>query len=393
MIKINSIWVGQGDCTLIETNAGHNSGELILIDCGTSDSMSIFEENVQPTIENILKSYPTTKTKIDYMFLTHSDKDHVNLVKNLLVLSTVSEVTNLYYGGLLSPYLRYIGIKVGGKWQLDPKIKKVNNIANYFFNTLAATIIGTPDFKLWILSGNYPFKHEPPVAIFDKDVNEAANRKSKPLRSAYDINGNSLIILINYKGFQAMFMGDATYFQQQMLLEELKKAGKEGDSNSISFKMSHHGSPDSFNKEFTNTAVKPNVITSSSGITFGHPSLQAIDEITSIKSGAPMHQITLFDESTNQYEYYTTDNWVYNTMLMFSESSEFVPTKTKSGKRSRDSHAGEAYTALKGINWTLEVDDTGTTYKPKTMGATAIILTTKDTINPTSKKSKKGSKT
>ncbi|MGR6874976.1 MBL fold metallo-hydrolase [Pseudomonas sp. HK3] len=80
--KVYFIWVGQGDCTLIRSD----DDTLVLIDCGTSDSFAIYEDNVKTSIQDVLTE--TGKTQIDYLILTHSDKDHCNLVSKLFDITS-----------------------------------------------------------------------------------------------------------------------------------------------------------------------------------------------------------------------------------------------------------------------------------------------------------------
>jgi competence protein ComEC len=385
MIKVYFIWVGQGDCTLIQTD----NDELILIDCGTSDTMDIFDDNVKPTIQGILNSFNPAKTQIDYLILTHSDKDHVNLVSRLF---DIVEFKELYFGGSLFQYHPYIGKKVkkNGKqvWEMSKKIKSYKTLTPRYFN-LATRIINTTDFKMSIVAGNYPFNSAPPATPFAKDINQSSNRSSKAIRAIYDNNGNSLIVVINYKGVQAMFMGDATQAEQEALLEAAKKANELANFKSIVFKMSHHGSPESFSKDFTNQAPKPEVAVASAGVAFGHPSEQSIDEITTLeKSGADKHEIVMYDDTQDQYEIYDSTEWIFNTMRRFDESATTVPTHTATGKRKRDSHAGEPYLEMKGRNWLLEIQNNGGV-KFSSPDPEKIILTTKGTTSVTAKKKRK----
>lgn len=50
--KVHFIWVGQGDCTLIQTD----TNKLILIDCGTSDDFSIYDDNVKPSSTSLRRT-------------------------------------------------------------------------------------------------------------------------------------------------------------------------------------------------------------------------------------------------------------------------------------------------------------------------------------------------
>ena len=371
--KVYFIWVGQGDCTLIRTD----SDKLVLIDCGTSDSMDIYTDNVKPTIESVLSD--TGKSAIDYLILTHSDKDHCNLVKKLFEFTSFGTT---YYGGHIDQYRSYIF--EGTPKKPSPKLGTVETLVPHYLNLYATAIIDDTDFKMWIIGGNYPYSHDPPDTPFAKDINK--NHGTKKLRSIYDNNGNSLVVVIDYKGFRMMFLGDATDVQQQFLYDQAVTTGKLGAFASRMLKLSHHGSPDSYNDDLANKAVKPTGVTASAGVTFGHPSEQVINGITSVvKSGAPKHDLVMYNDDDDEYSrWFNVDEYIYNTLQWFDESSITVPTHTTSGKRSRDKHAGDPYLEMTGSNWIFEITS-GTTAKT-TKGSEKVILTTKKTSAVNAKK-------
>ena len=377
-IKIYTIWVGQGDCTLIQTD----TNKLILIDCGTSDDQAIYAANVKPSIENILKGLG--KTSIDFLVITHSDKDHCNLISKLFAFTTFGTA---YFGGSPSQYS--FGL------ELDPKkhnaqINKVIELATRRFNILVETFIDDGDFKAWIVCGNYPYSSAPPDVPMD-DINKKRKR-SKAENAIFDNNGNSLIVLINYKGFQAFFLGDATVPQQDKLYKAAEDAKKVAGFKADMMKMSHHGSPDSMSTDLTNKAIKPEVATASAGVTFGHPSQQAIALITNLtKTGATKHNVVEYDTPNEKYlKLEDVEEYIYGTMQTYEQSTTTVPTHTGTGKKSRDKHAGEPYLEMKGGNWVFEVSGPGIpTITSVTLHG---ILTTKGTTSVTAKKRHKTTK-
>ena len=377
-VKINYIWVGQGDCTLIQTD----TNKLILIDCGTSDGKAIYGTNVRPTIEGILDKLGT-KT-IDFLILTHSDKDHCNFVSKLFDFATFNKA---YYGGSASQYSKY-KIKLNPS-SLSPQIKSVVSLSSHYINLLVDTVIDDADFKLWIVAGNFPYNQTPPSVPFAKDINIKSNRKNKETRNIYDNNGNSLMVVVSYKGFKVFLLGDATIPQQNLFYEKAEAADILSQLQVKTFKMSHHGSPDSFSPNLTNKAAKPKMLTASAGVTFGHPSEQTVAAITSVDlTGAIKHDLVLYDTLEQKYgRYNNTDRYVFNTMTWFDQSSTTVPTKTKSGKRRLDKKAGSPFLEMIGRNWLFEIQDGSTV--DITQGAKKEILTTKGTTAVTAKKRKK----
>jgi beta-lactamase superfamily II metal-dependent hydrolase len=372
--KVYFIWVGQGDCTLIRSD----DDTLVLIDCGTSDSFAIYEDNVKTSIQDVLTE--TGKTQIDYLILTHSDKDHCNLVNKLF---DITSFKTTYYGGTISQYKSYIYDKTTKK--PSTKLGLIKDLKPHFLNLYEDTIIDSTDFKMWIIGGNYPYSHDAPDTPFKRDINLYHNTKNT--RTIFDNNGNSLMVVINANGFLMMFLGDATNVQQQFIYD--KSVEKSVSLSTRLLKMSHHGSPDSFNSDMTNKAVKPLGVSASAGVTFGHPSQQTIDSITTVgKSGLLKHNLVMYDDDEEQYDNYADVNeFIFNTMQKFQESSISVPTLTKSGKRNRDSHSGEPYLEMIGSNWIFEI--TSSTAATITKGTDAVILTTKGTTAVTSRKKKR----
>jgi beta-lactamase superfamily II metal-dependent hydrolase len=375
--KIYFIWVGQGDCTLIRTD----TNKLILIDCGTSDDQSVYSDNVKPTIEAVLKD--AGKTSIDYLILTHSDKDHCNLIQHLLKFTTFGTA---YYGGSAFQYKPF-KIDFTNKKQ----IKAVKDLESHYTNLFIDTVVDDTDFKLWIIGANFPYNQTPPDVPYEKDINRSGNR-TKAMRSIYDNNGNSLMVVLNYKGFKVFFLGDATTPQQDFIYEAAKTEGKLAEFAVKVFKMSHHGSPDSFSDDLTNKAAKPPVLTASAGVTFGHPSEQTVDTVKSLETtGAVKHDLVLYDTLDESYSRFNNVvKFMFNTMTWFDESSITVPTKTKSGKRSRDKKAGLPYLDMIGSNWLFEL--TSATTVNITQGDKKTILTTKGTESVTAKKKRKKGK-
>jgi beta-lactamase superfamily II metal-dependent hydrolase len=376
--KIYFIWVGQGDCTLIRTD----TNKLILIDCGTSDDQSIYTDNVKPTIEAVLKD--AGKTSIDYLILTHSDKDHCNLVKSLFDIKNFY-FGKAYYGGSAFQYSRYID------FDDEDQVKKTIDLESHYTNLFIDTVINDTDFKLWIIGANFPYNTTPPDVPYDKDINKSSNR-TKAIRSIYDNNGNSLMLVLSYKGFKVFFLGDATIAEQDYIYEAAKDGGILADFAVKVFKMAHHGSPDSFSDNLTNKAAKPPMLTASAGVTFGHPSEQTVDTVKSLSlTGALKHNLVLYDTEDQSYSRFNNVvKFMFNSMTWYEESSITVPTETPGGKRSRDPKAGSPYLGLIGSNWLFELIDATTANI--TEGSKKTILTTKGTTAVTAKKRRKKGK-
>ncbi|MFK7936763.1 MAG: ComEC/Rec2 family competence protein [Saprospiraceae bacterium] len=384
--------MGQGDCTIIETNVGQADGLIIMIDCGSVSGVDdVYANNLRPTLNDIFADYPhvngALRNTIDYLFLTHPDGDHYNMLTNerLLLHFNVDEI---YYGGPKSAY----GVA-------KDHLPDITMVQNYFNVSARDRIIGTRNsiFKLWILSVNYPFDGRPKPAVLNANYNNfnytsKSGNSNKNVRQVIDCNGCSLIILIQYgDDFRAMFTGDATDQQQEELwrktvLTELQQRFDPVaepiqfvNFQSKLFKMSHHGSVKSCNVLFTNRMVAPEALIVSAGMKNGHPSNIAISQIpTETSVDGSTHPCVLYmdnitevvnlgkrkTEKRRNYENISLPEFVFTTQLEFISIDEYNnKKKLRVGDKNKYETGEKAYTTglmMKGRNLTFEVEEDGT---------------------------------
>lgn len=408
-MKIHFMWVGQGDCTIIETNAGQVDGKIIMIDCGsTSGNRRVYYNNIEPALVNIFADYPLAKRGIiDYLFLTHSDGDHINMIGSLLESDIIREVTHFYYGGNISGYddeiLEYHEAEEDkeAEWIIDGKIINVHDLESCYIGVPGTTeqslVIDIPPplgFKLWILSANYPFKRDPRINVstFNQKINQKKNltgawgRNKRYLKNSIDNNGNSIVILVEYDTrLRAMLLGDATKHQQKAILDDFKASHYMANGRANIFKMTHHGSYSDFNYNFANELVRPTMVLCSASIKeHKHPSMKAIDSINTLDNeydNSPVHWSTFCEdlEYVNEmkkkraqrdnnvkarYDYYQHQDPIYVTLLSFRPEPTIPPPPplppltgataplVTLGKRSTKVE-NNSNTELHGINWVL----------------------------------------
>ncbi|OEK00131.1 hypothetical protein BFP97_00750 [Roseivirga sp. 4D4] len=94
-IKIHILDVGQGDCTIIQAE-----GLNILVDCGSSKNADLALENVKEYFNTIFNG---GAYHFDYLFLTHPDSDHYNLLNALLEADLIT-FDQVYVSGVLTDY-------------------------------------------------------------------------------------------------------------------------------------------------------------------------------------------------------------------------------------------------------------------------------------------------
>lgn len=225
---IDIIDVGQGDSILIHLNRKN-----ILIDTGGDTSYSSNKDG--EIFYNII--YPTLKSKgikkLDYLILSHGDKDHMGEAKKL--------VENIYVNKVI--------FNVGSYNYLEKnliKTLKKNNIK--YYNNIENIYIGNT-----------------PIYFLNTGVYNNENDNSNVL----------YFIVDNYK---FLLMGDASKIREKDILETY-------NLEDIDFlKIGHHGSNTSSSKEFIESInPKYNLISVGVDNKFNHPRKEVLKMLSNRK--------------------------------------------------------------------------------------------------------------
>jgi len=276
------IWfidVGMGDATFIL----FPNGKTALVDFGSTKVSSIiddvlkFFDNIgeikditqKKTLKEIsdYKEFFTNKT-IDFLFITHPDTDHYNLVTRLTENMKFT-FNNVYYTGNLNDYK--------------------NNFDQWLTNQVkvgVAKLLDTPNG----LKMNADFGG---VDLYVLIANFAVNT------SRLISNSRSIVLMLKYGSQKVILAGDATYLTESQILNNIKDwhdqpgsiMSQELDIQGAILKLGHHGSArTSTSKEWVE-AVKPIALfisaertgtqTGSDGSKTGHrlPQVAAIDTV------------------------------------------------------------------------------------------------------------------
>ena len=90
-VEADFIDVGQGDSILVR----EKSGTVMLFDGGSSDIKNVGEKRIYPLIK--CKGIK----KIDYIFISHTDNDHINGIMELIELSGSDlKIKNIMFSSL-----------------------------------------------------------------------------------------------------------------------------------------------------------------------------------------------------------------------------------------------------------------------------------------------------
>lgn len=236
MMEVKMISVGQGDSIYMRIE-----DKNILIDAGSSSENNITEYTILPFLKN------NGVNSIDYLFVTHSDSDHMNGVYQLLEYKINKEN---YVKKLILPDIDD-GLK-------DEQYKELENIAKkqkinvmYFSKGNAINIDNTYIKCLW------------------------------PIKNAggIDKNGQSLVLKIKNEKISILFTGDLTKESEKMIV---LKEGSEIENVDI-LKVAHHGSNDSTCEEFLNI-VNPKIALISCGENnnYGHPGEETLERMIAL---------------------------------------------------------------------------------------------------------------
>ncbi|MDD6201604.1 MAG: DNA internalization-related competence protein ComEC/Rec2 [Lachnospiraceae bacterium] len=235
-----SVWmldVGQGDCNVIFSE----SGKTYLIDGGSSSKYNVGEKIIIP----FLKSRGINR--VDAIFLSHLDEDHINGILELLKEGREEHI-KIGCVFLFSETLN-------GK---EEKLKEVKEAAQENGITLrgmsARDVLRDGDLTIQCL---YPKKGQ--------------EKKSD--------NDTSLVLEVKCRDFQALFTGDLEEEGERELLQHYGQLSK----NYTLLKVGHHGSDTSSSMEFLTWAnPKQAIISCGKNNRYGHPHKETLERLEEI---------------------------------------------------------------------------------------------------------------
>ena len=231
-LKIYFVDVGQGDSTFIVTP----KNETILIDGGGSlgTDFDVGESTLLPYILD--RGYK----KIDLMFVSHFDQDHIGGLFKILEELKVEKVCISKQEEDSENYQKFLNI-----------VKEKN---------IQVLVVKIGD--MIVLDNNLYFN-----VLWPKDKQIEENK----------LNNNAIVMKLNYNNFSMLFTGDIEKKAEEEILETYKNS-KILESDIL--KVAHHGSKTSTTDEFLNK-VKPKIALIGVGKDnmFGHPSNTTIEKL------------------------------------------------------------------------------------------------------------------
>lgn len=231
-LEIHFLDVGQGDSCFIVTP--HN--KTILVDGGgsTSSSFDVGKDTLIPYILD--RGY----TKIDYIFISHFDQDHVGGVLTVIQELSVGKIYISKQGKNSENYEKFL--ELVSEKKLNVQVVKAGD--KILIDDLSFNI-------LWPM---------------EKQISENI------------LNNNAIVMKLHYKNFSMLFTGDIEETAEKTILKTYKN--NLGIFESIILKVAHHGSKSSSTQGFLDV-VKPKIALIGVGENnlFGHPNADVIERL------------------------------------------------------------------------------------------------------------------
>ena len=236
--------VGQGDCSFIETP----KGTTILIDSGSSDIKQMADYRLIPFFESRGINH------LDYVFLSHTDEDHLNGIADWLE-------SGFTIGTAILPDLPEPLSSTPSYRQAIAMLSSYQIPIHYFSQGM-----------LW-QEGALSLTCLAPVDPSDSQ---------SPLYQS--LNTASQVLLLQYQGIHILFSGDCEKEGETLLLHYLQKQG----ITCHILKAGHHGSTYATTQELLEQ-LQPQAVVVSCGVRnrYGHPHPTMLDRVKRI--GATCH--------------------------------------------------------------------------------------------------------
>ena len=236
-LEIHMLDIGQGDSIVVEMPGGQN----VLVDGGSTTVTDVGRYRILPFLK-----YEGIR-KLDYIFVTHTDLDHISGIVELLDMM-IDGTTSLRAETLVMPYLREKGEAYE---ELCGKAEKAHvrviwveaGDAFHFSDKVSLTILG-PD----------PRRETPPV----------------------NVNAQCIVAALSFGEFDCLLTGDVVEEGEENLLGILRRTEKEFEV----LKVAHHGSKYSTPEELLDI-VQPDLCLISAGRynRYGHPHSELLDRL------------------------------------------------------------------------------------------------------------------
>jgi competence protein ComEC len=261
MMTFQFLDVGMGDGTLVQIRPdGQDYDTLVLVDFGEAltqfkvgwkDALTYLTETVAANSKERGLDYPY----IDYLFITHPDRDHQNKIRPLC---------EAVFPGLKKP-LRFGRVRYGGTEDeypdklieaLEGRCNDVGGMEENWGSPVNDSVVtpyltfgsGKDPIRAYVLSVNYPMMEAEP-------------------------NPKSIVLMFELDGRRVILPGDAEAPTEGAILERYAKVPE--FLRAFGLKLGHHGSRAATSNGWVK-AVQPRAIFASADFVWRHPYCEAI---------------------------------------------------------------------------------------------------------------------
>lgn len=239
-LVIKMLDVGQGDCIYMHKK----SGETYLFDGGSTDIKKVGKYRIYPAIRAM------GKKSIDYVFISHSDADHINGIEELIdMCDNTFSIKNIVMPDIKnkendSSYMRLIDKAASAK-------------INVIYVKRGDKYAGSKSNGLDILCLH-------PCKDYDYE----------------DVNDYSAVYRVSYDTFSILMTGDAGMKAENCMIKDCKEDNTTGLLMVNVLKTGHHGSKYSTSQTFLEY-VKPSLAIISSGVNnrYNHPHKELLERL------------------------------------------------------------------------------------------------------------------
>lgn len=229
-LEVHFMDVGQGDSTLVLCP----NGKTLLIDAGNIGN----KEQVGIELRDyLLEQLPHTQARIDTVVVTHPDRDHFNLLSEVL---DGLEIGRIFHVGL---YETDYGTRQGNTATFDD------------------WLAGFPTSKVKVLQETYFDKADHPNRQIDCGQATvhilAANTHGGPSEK----NARSIVLRLSYQDVDFILTGDATFETEEVILSRYPASWLQAEI----LKLGHHGSLETSSSQEWIDAIAPQIAIASAG--------------------------------------------------------------------------------------------------------------------------------
>ncbi|MBP3878965.1 MAG: DNA internalization-related competence protein ComEC/Rec2 [Lachnospiraceae bacterium] len=258
-LEIHMLDIGQGDSIVVEMPGGQN----ILIDGGSTTVSDVGRYRILPFLK-----YEGIR-KLDYIFVTHTDLDHINGIMELFDMMA-DGTTSLRADTLVMPYLR----EKGEAWEeLCAKAEKAGmrvirvraGDAFHFYADNAVKNNAAGGTQARAAEGGLP---DVSLTILGPDP----GRETAPVNA----NAQCIVAAMTFGKFDCLLTGDVVEEGEENLLGILERTGREFEV----LKVAHHGSKYSTPEKLLQI-IRPDLCLISAGRynRYGHPHAELLDRL------------------------------------------------------------------------------------------------------------------